>query len=171
MPGPNINRHTPSVHTRSTEPLGKSDHVAIVGYMQTSLGSDASDSRQIWCWSKANTNDLRHEVSSRNWTDILDAEDVTIAWQTWKARLLEIAKQHIPRRFVKGLVDINSRFSRFQFSAFWSNGLASSSVFIFAPIFLRFFLLSSSMQGLQYAVTDFLISTYEKSYASSKPTR
>ena len=26
------------------------------------------------------------------------------------------------------------------------------------------------MQGLQYVVTDFLISTYEKSYASSKPT-
>ena len=93
-----------SVHTRSTEPLGKSDHVAIVGYMQTSLGSDASDSRQIWCWSKANTNDLKDEVNSRNWTDMLDAEDVTIAWQTWKARLglLEIAKQRIPRRFVKG---------------------------------------------------------------------
>ena len=47
-------------------------------------------------------NDLRDEVNSRNWTDVLDAEDVTIAWQTWKARLLEIAKQHIPRRSVKG---------------------------------------------------------------------
>ena len=45
-------------------------------------------------------------------------------------------------------VDVNSRFSGFQFSAFWSNGLASS-VFIFAPILLRFFLLSSSMQGLK----------------------
>ena len=51
-------------------------------------------------------------------------------------------------------VDVNSRFSRFQFSAFWSNGLASS-VFIFAPILLRFFLLSSSMQELKYVVTDF----------------
>ena len=81
----------------------------------------------------------------------------------------------VPIRFcpeapASSTVDINSRFSRFQFSAFWSNGLASS-VFIFAPILLRFFLLSSSMQGLKYVVTDFLISTYEKSYASSKPTR
>ena len=81
----------------------------------------------------------------------------------------------VPIRFcpeapASSTVDINSRFSRFQFSAFWSNGLASS-VFICAPILLRFFLLSSSMQGLQYIVTDFLISTYEKSYASSKPTR
>ena len=51
-------------------------------------------------------------------------------------------------------VDVNSRFSRFQFSIFWSNVLASS-VFIFAPILLRCFSLSSSMQGLQYIVTDF----------------
>ena len=35
-------------------------------------------------------------------------------------------------------VNVNSRFSRFQFSAFWWNGLASG-VFIFAPILLRFF--------------------------------
>ena len=97
-----ISTDIPSVHTRSTEPLGKSDHVAIVGYIQTSHGRDTPDSRQIWCWSKANANDLRDEVNSRNWTDVLDAEDVTIAWQTWKARLLEIAKQHIPRRSVKG---------------------------------------------------------------------
>ena len=59
--------------------------------------------------------------------------------------------------------------SHFQFSAFWSNGLASS-VFIFVPILLRFILLCSSMQGLHYVVTDFLISTCKKSYAASKPT-
>ena len=80
----------------------------------------------------------------------------------------------VPIRFcpeapASSTVDINSRFSGFQLSAFWSNGLASG-VFIFAPILLRFFLLSSSMQGLKYVVTDFLISTCEKSYASSKPT-
>ena len=66
-----------------------------------------------------------------------------------------------PRRGPRARSIYGSRFSRFQFSAFWSNGLASS-VFIFAPILLRFFLLSSSMQGLKYVVTDFLISTYEK---------
>ena len=80
----------------------------------------------------------------------------------------------VPIRFcpeapASSTVDVNSRFSRFQFSAFWSNGLASS-VFIFAPILLRFFLLCSSMQGLKYVVTDFLISTCKKSYAASKPT-
>ena len=40
----------------------------------------------------------------------------------------------------------------------------------FCSDLLRFFSLSSSMQGLNYIVTDFLISTCEKSYASSKPT-
>ena len=43
-----------------------------------------------------------------------------------------------PEAPASSTVDVNSRFSRFQFSAFWSNGLASS-VFIFAPILLRFF--------------------------------
>ena len=59
-----------------------------------------------------------------------------------------------PKAPASSTVDINSRISRFQFSAFRSNGLASS-VFIFAPILLRFFVLSSSMQGLQYTVRDF----------------
>ena len=43
-----------------------------------------------------------------------------------------------PRRRPRARSMFNSRFSRFQFSAFWSNGLASS-VFIFVPILLRFF--------------------------------
>ena len=70
-----------------------------------------------------------------------------------------------------GLEHGRCKQSIFSLSIFgiWSNGLASS-VFNFAPILLRFFLFSSSMQGLQYVVTDFLISTCEKSYASSKPT-
>ena len=40
----------------------------------------------------------------------------------------------------------------------------------FCSDFVTVFLFSSSMQGLQYVVTDFLILTCEKSYASSKPT-
>ena len=44
-----------------------------------------------------------------------------------------------PEAPASSTVDVNSRFSRFQFSVFWSSGLASS-VFIFAPILLRFFL-------------------------------
>ena len=72
----------------------------------------------------------------------------------------------------------NSRFSRFQqqVSAFWSNGLASAVTVLAFSFLLRFcygfllLLLSSSMQGRKYIVTDFLISTCEKSYASSKPT-
>ena len=42
----------------------------------------------------------------------------------------------------KGVL-FHSRFSPIQFSAFWSNGLASS-VFIFAPILLRFFIIGSA---------------------------
>ena len=44
----------------------------------------------------------------------------------------------LSRGAASSTVDVNSRFSRFQFSVFWSDGLASS-VFIFSPILLRFF--------------------------------
>ena len=74
-----------------------------------------------------------------------------------------------PEAPASSTVDVNSRFSRFQFSAFWSNGLALASSFLLRFRY-GFFLFSSSMQGLKYVVTDFLISTCEKSYASSKPT-
>ena len=40
----------------------------------------------------------------------------------------------------------------------------------FRSDFVTDFLLSSSMQGLKYVVTEFLISTSEKSYGSSKLT-
>ena len=48
----------------------------------------------------------------------------------------------VPVRFcsevpASSTVDVNSRFPPFQFSALWSNSLASS-IFIFAPILLRF---------------------------------
>ena len=46
--------------------------------------------------------------------------------------------QFCPEAPASSTVDVNSWFSRFRFSAFWSSGLASS-VFIFAPILLQFF--------------------------------
>ena len=73
--------------------------------------------------------------------------------------------RYCPEAPAASTVYVNSWFSRSQFSAFWSNGLASS-VFIFAPILSLFF-----FYCLKYVVTDFLISTCEKSYASSKPIR
>ena len=60
----------------------------------------------------------------------------------------------VPSRFCLGApsastVEVNSRFSRFQLSAFLLNGLASS-MFIFALILLRFFfLISLFMRGLK----------------------
>ena len=80
--------------------------------------------------------------------------------------LLWLLSACVPIRFcpeapASSTVDVNSRFSRFQFSKFWSNGLASS-VFIFAPILLQFFYFLRLCKGLKYLVTDFLISTCEK---------
>ena len=55
---------------------------------------------QVWCWSKANQQELKAAVVPGNWTDVLNSEDVNYAWQTWKTRLLNIADRHIPKRLV-----------------------------------------------------------------------
>ena len=68
-------------------------------------------------------------------------------------------------------VDVNSRFSRLQFSAFWSNGLASS-VFNFAPILLRFFFVVVVFVYARTKIGCYKFFNFDlrKSYASSKPT-
>ena len=66
-------------------------------------------------------------------------------------------------------VDVNSRFSRFQFSAFWSNGLASS-VFILAPILFRFFFIVFVYARARIRCYRFFNFDLRKSYAASKPT-
>ena len=76
-----------------------------------------------------------------------------------------------PRRRPRASVDVNSRFSRFQFSAFWSNGLASS-VFIFCSDFVTvFFIVFVYARAKRRCYRFFLFRPCEKSYASSKPTR
>ena len=80
----------------------------------------------------------------------------------------------VPIRFcpeapASSTVDVNSRFSRFQFSTFWSNGLASS-VLIFAPILLRFFFIFFVYARATIRCYRFFNFDLGKSYASSKPT-
>ena len=52
----------PSLHTRGIDPLGCSDHVTIVGSIQAhhdQEGETAVNRKEVWCWSKANIDELR----------------------------------------------------------------------------------------------------------------
>ena len=95
-----VSTDIPSAYTWSTNPLGNSDHVVIAGSVETSPQPFVETRREVWCWSKVNQQELRNAVTSANWTDVLDTEDGTLAWQIWKTRLLDIADQHVPKRFV-----------------------------------------------------------------------
>ena len=35
-----------------------------------------------------------------NWAEVLEAEDVSRAWETWKDKILDIAQRHIPKRIL-----------------------------------------------------------------------
>ena len=93
----------PSLHTRGIDPLGCSDHVTIIGNIQAhhdQEGETAVNRKEVWCWSKANIDELRRATSSTNWAEVLEAEDVSRAWETWKDKILDIAQRHIPKRIV-----------------------------------------------------------------------
>ena len=93
----------PSLHTRGIDPLGCSDHVTIIGNIQAhhdQEGETAVNRKEVWCWSKANIDELRSTTSSTNWAEVLEAEDVSRAWETWKEKILDIAQRHIPKRIV-----------------------------------------------------------------------
>ena len=74
-----------------------------------------------------------------------------------------------PEAPASSTVDVNSRFSRFPFSAFWSNGLASS-VFIFSSDFVTVFFIVFVYARAKIYRYRFLNFYLRKSYASSKPT-
>ena len=99
-----VSTNMPPTHTRSLQPLGNSDHLSLSIYRRVTYASSkydvAESRRQVWCWSKANQQELKAAVASVNWTDVLNSEDVNQAWQTWKTRLLEIADRHIPKLLV-----------------------------------------------------------------------
>ena len=46
------------------------------------------------------TSSEAHVTSSTNWAEVLEAEDVSRAWETWKDKILDIAQRHIPKRIV-----------------------------------------------------------------------
>ena len=98
--------------------MSKNVRLAIESYF-SGLGSHLA-SKSIPVPSK------RQECEQQNQTKLLD--------EVWVRAYRFDFDPELPA----STVDVNSRFSRFQLSAFLANGLASS-IFIFVSILLRFF--------------------------------
>ena len=84
------------INLTSSSPLGKSDPVVLIGTI-SNLVPSMKPSRYIWCWNKANVHGLQEAISKESWCDILDCEDVDIAWTRWRAKILYYAHKFIPR--------------------------------------------------------------------------
>ena len=82
------------INLTSSSPLGKSDHVVLIGTI-SNLVPSMKPSRYIWCWNKANVHGLQEAISKESWCDILDCEDVDIAWTRWRPKILYYANKFI----------------------------------------------------------------------------
>ena len=91
------------INLTSSSPLGKSDHVVLIGTI-SNLVPSTKPSRYIWCWNKANVHVLQEAISKESWSDILDYEDVDIAWTRWRTKILYYAHKFIPRYLINSTI-------------------------------------------------------------------
>ena len=86
----------------SLAPLGKSDHIVLKGAFPAVTVQPAKhlNSRLVWCWKRANIQGLQEAIVSEKWCDVLECDNVESAWIRWRAKILQLATQFIPRRRV-----------------------------------------------------------------------
>ena len=90
-----------SMEVRSSAPLGHSDHVVLVGEFisASSFSKGPPSRRRVWCWRKANMTQLKEDIRSADWSDVEMGQDMQIAWDHWRDKLLFLAAKSIPTRW------------------------------------------------------------------------
>lgn len=88
------------ISTTPLSPIGKSDHLTILGFVPGPPVTADRKSTNVWCWSKANIAELKKAVRLSDWSDVRTCINVNHAWNLWRDKLLALAKEHIPQKLV-----------------------------------------------------------------------
>ena len=80
-----------SIEVTSSAPLGRSDHVVLVRHFDksTSISTGSATRQRVWWWRKANVPQLN--ILNADWTDITSCQDIQVAWNRWREKLLHLA--------------------------------------------------------------------------------
>ena len=89
----------PMLTTRSLPPLGRSDHLVILGTFPTTERTEAVVNT-VWCWTRADLPKLKEAVSNTDWTAVYNCSDVNEAWNNWRTELMKLAQQYVPQKQV-----------------------------------------------------------------------
>ena len=100
-----------SIEVTSSAPLGRSDHVVLVGHFDKSdsTSTNSATLQRVWCWRKANVPQLKQDILNADWTDITSCQDIQVAWNRWREKLLHLAEKSIPVRWTTSSLHFQPR--------------------------------------------------------------
>ena len=83
-------------------PFANCDHLPVLCKIDKSLKQlNSSRTRRIWCYDKADPGNLNLELRKSDWTPLLKAENVDLAWEAWKNIFLSVVCKHVPSKLIK----------------------------------------------------------------------
>lgn len=94
------------VHISSLPPLGRSDHVVLLGHLpvedlhsqRITDRNQVTAPRTAWCWGRADLEGLKQAITDDDWTDVTSSPVVETAWTRWKAKIALHVHRFVPRK-------------------------------------------------------------------------
>ena len=81
-------------------PVSSNDHSSVVLKLNFKHVRNYSYTRNVWFYAEADFDGFRHALSSVEWDECFQHDDINLVYDTWCNKLLEIAKQFIPNRTI-----------------------------------------------------------------------
>ena len=81
-------------------PVSSNDHSSVVLKLNFKHVRNYSYTRNVWFYAEADFDGFRHALSSVEWDECFQHDDINLVYDTWCNKLLEIDKQFIPNRSV-----------------------------------------------------------------------
>ena len=82
-------------------PLGNCDHLPVLCKLKSSLRPASSAPRRIWCYAKADFEQLNAALFQADWSPVVHAPDVNSAWLAWLNIYLTAVRKHVPSKIIK----------------------------------------------------------------------
>ena len=86
-----------TVECRPLQPVGSSDHYAVLTQIKTTASRDEIISRTNWLWAQADWTAMRQELHQTNWDTLLTTEPDKQA-TTFTSVILDLQNRHVPHR-------------------------------------------------------------------------
>ena len=83
------------INVENLGPLSNSDHVMLL--IHSCVDFLVNDSNEIkLAWSKANYDEMKNNLTEKNWSNVLSSDNIESNWQSFKSVINDVIKRHVP---------------------------------------------------------------------------